>query len=106
MLGSRSRGGASLFAPRPILGMAALGVVFALLGASLGAATASATTATVTTIDVPTGTQYGAFDVTAHVRPAPQPEGGFTPAVWVQVDGMGGHPAPLDANGDAADQLS
>jgi hypothetical protein len=81
-------------------------IVLAALLAALGAATVAAATATITTVDVPSGTQFGAFTVTAHVRPAPQPENGFIPAVSLHVDGDGGRPAPLDPNGDAPFELS
>ncbi len=67
---------------------------------------ARAATATTTTLDVPSGTQYGSFTVSAHVTPAPQPTGGFIPAVSFIVDGGGGLPAPLDSNGDASTELS
>ena len=69
-------------------------------------AAAQAATATTTTLDVPSGTQYGSFTVTAHVTPAPQPTNGFLPGVLFIVDGGGGLPAPLDSNGDASLELS
>ena len=106
MTRSPSAGASGLVARRRILTKAASAVVLVALLASLGAGTVAATTATTTTLDVPSGTQYGAFTVTAHVRPVPQPENGFTPAVLFHVDGGGGSPAPLDQNGDAQLELS
>ncbi len=82
-------------------------LMIAVFVASLAApAAAQAATATTTTLDVPSGTQYGSFTVTAHVTPAPQTTNGFIPAVSFIVDGGGGLPAPLDSNGDASSELS
>jgi Big-like domain-containing protein/flagellar hook capping protein FlgD len=82
-------------------------VLLAAIAASLTAPTSvQAATATSTTLDVPSGTQYGSFTVTAHVTPVPQPTDGFIPGVSFIVDGGGGLPAPLDANGDASTELS
>lgn len=64
-----------------------------------------AATPTTTTLDVPSGTQYGSFTVTAHVTPAPQEVGGFIPAVVFVVDGTSTFPAPIDPNGDASTPL-
>jgi hypothetical protein len=87
--------------------------VGALLGAALLAAltfavpaAVLASTATTTTLDVPSGTQYAPFNVTAHVRPAPQPMNGFIPVVMFAVDGGGGQPSPIDGNGDSGFQFS
>ena len=93
--GTRSRGG-----------VAALLVAMS-VGALLSPASVAASTATTTTLDVPADTQYGAVTVTAHVRPAPQPADGFSPAALFLIDGGGGVPSgPLDANGDATTELS
>ena len=82
-------------------------LMIAVFIASLAApAAAQAATATTTTLDVPSGTQYGSFTVTAHVTPPPQPTNGFLPGVLFIVDGGGGLPAPLDSNGDASLELS
>jgi hypothetical protein len=82
-------------------------LLLAALAASLIApVSAQAATATTTTLDVPSGTRYGSFTVSAHVTPAPQPTDGFIPAVMFIVDGGGGLPAPLDSNGDASTELS
>jgi hypothetical protein len=66
----------------------------------------SASTATVTTLDVPAGTQYAGFVVTAHLRPAPQAVNGLIPAVGFLVNGTLNGVAPLDANGDGSTELT
>ena len=81
-------------------------LVLAVLPIGIVAPSAFASTSTVTTMDVPEGTQYAAFIVTAHVRPAPQPVNGFIPGVGFLVDGSLSGAAPLDANGDGSTQLS
>ena len=81
-------------------------VTAGLLGATIIGTPVSASTATVTTLDVPSGQQYGAFPVTAHVRPAPQPANGFIPGVSFVVSGNVSGAAPLDANGDGSTQLT
>ena len=53
---------------------------------SLPGVTFAAVTPTTTTLEVPHGTQYGTFTVTAHVRPAPQPLNGFLPGVGFIVN--------------------
>jgi hypothetical protein len=94
---------------RPIVGLALLLSSSLLVGqapAFAFASTASAaTTATTTTLDVPAGTQYGAFTVTGHVRPAPAPVDGFIPAVSFLVDGSPSGSAPLDDAGDGSTSL-
>lgn len=67
---------------------------------------ARAGTPTTTTIDVPAGMVYGPFEVTAHVRPAPQTSGGYIPAMTITVDGGHGLPTPINNNGDAAMMLT
>jgi FlgD Ig-like domain len=57
--------------------------------------------ATTTTLDPIPAVQHGAFDLTAHVSPAPQPANGFTPAVSFTLDGAFWIPAPISADGDA-----
>ncbi len=69
-------------------------------------AVALASTPTTTTLDVPTGTQFGPFTVTAHVRPTPQTTDGFIPAVEFYVGGVMNATAPLDESGDASTELS
>ncbi len=73
---------------------------------SLPGVTFAAVTPTTTTLDVPGGTQYGTFTVTAHVRPAPQPLNGFLPGVGFIVNGNLSGVAPLDSAGDGSTQLS
>ena len=90
----------------PARGRFATLLVAALVAAFAVPASATASTATTTTLDVPSGTQYGAFTVTAHVQPAPQPVNGFIPAVTFVIDGGGGLPAPIESNGDAVTPLS
>lgn len=77
-----------------------------LVGATVPMAGVDAATATVTTLDAPSGIVFGAVTVTGHVRPAPQPFNGFTPAISFTVDGTVADAEPLDANGDATGQLS
>jgi Big-like domain-containing protein/flagellar hook capping protein FlgD len=74
--------------------------------ASLPGVAFAAVTPTTTTLDVPGGTQYGSFIVTAHVLPAPQPFDFFLPAVSFLVDGNLSGVAPLDANGDGSTDLT
>jgi FlgD Ig-like domain len=83
-------------------------LVAMVVGTLLVPVVARASTATTTTLDVPSGTQYGTFTVTAHVRPAPQPAGGFLPAALIVIDGAGGGvpTGPLDSNGDGSTDLS
>ncbi|HKG18588.1 MAG TPA: hypothetical protein VKB00_02525, partial [Candidatus Limnocylindrales bacterium] len=56
-----------------------LGIATVMLGTAMVVTPVAASTATVTTLDLPTGQQYGEVTVTAHVRPAPQPVDGFIP---------------------------
>ena len=81
-------------------------VTAGLLGATVIGTPVSASTATVTTLDLPSGQQYGAFTATAHVRPAPQQANGFIPAVSFVVDGNVSGVAPLDPNGDGSTDLT
>lgn len=75
-----------------------------LIAAIVPAATMAATTTT--TLEVPAGTQYGWFRVTAHVRPAPQQADGFTPAVEFYIGGVLNAVGPLDPSGDAEAEFS
>ena len=74
--------------------------------------TALAATATTTTLEVasgsveiPVGELDASLSVTAHVLPAPQPSGGFNPAVEFRVDGTLNGVAPLDENGDGSTEV-
>jgi Big-like domain-containing protein/flagellar hook capping protein FlgD len=80
-------------------------LVAALIGALLVPTAVRGATGTTTTLEVPSGTQYGTFTVTAHVRPAPLSTNGFIPAAMFVIDDGGGLPAPLDGNGDASMEL-
>jgi hypothetical protein len=85
----------------------AAGMVVALtVLASLPGVTYAAATPTTTALDVPNGTQYGTFSVTAHVLPAPQPFNGFSPGVSFLVDGNLSGVAPLDGSGDGSTDLT
>jgi hypothetical protein len=87
--------------------MAAMVVAIVMLAVSVAAPPiVRAGTPTTTTVDVPAGMVYGEFQVTAHVRPAPQSDGGYIPAVTITVDGGNGLPSPIDANGDATMMLT
>lgn len=78
----------------------------AMLAIALGApAVARAATPTTTTLDVPTGTQYGTFYVDIHVRPAPQVWMGYVPGVSIYVDGVQRAGGPL-FDGDAHEPLT
>jgi len=86
--------------------MALCAIVATLLAGTVPLAVAEAATATATTLDAPSGMVFGPVTVTGHVRPAPQPSGGFIPAVSFTVDGSVADAEPLDANGDATGQLT
>jgi hypothetical protein len=95
ILASRGRPGFAALALVAVLAIVAIGIP---VGVRAG-------TPTETTLAVPTGTQHGSFDVTAHVSPPPQPENGFIPAVSFLVDGNLSAASPLDPNGDASASL-
>jgi len=69
-------------------------LVAALIGALLVPTAVRGATGTTTTLEVPSGTQYGTFTVTAHVRPAPLSTNGFIPAVLGAIVGLAKKNAP------------
>ena len=92
--------GSLLFAP-----IAA--ALFAVLVATTMAAPAvRAGTPTTTTLEVPANAVYGPFTIVGHVRPAPQPNQGYIPALGLLVNGVLNAAAPLDTNGDGSTQLN